>query len=53
MQVSNFLDVSIILQESSSFITSNGYNWKIRCRIDCHSLNVLYFNHITLTMAKV
>ena len=31
------------IQESSSFITSNGYNWKIRCHINCHSTNVLYF----------
>ena len=30
-------------QECSSFITSNGYNWKIRCHINCHSTNVLYF----------
>ena len=31
------------IQESSSFITSNGYNWKITCHINCHSTNVLYF----------
>ena len=31
------------IQECSSFITSNGYNWKIRCHINCHSRNVLYF----------
>ena len=31
------------IQECSSFITSNRYNWKIRCRINCHSINVLYF----------
>ena len=30
-------------QECSSFITSNGDNWKIRCHINCHSIiNVLY-----------
>ena len=28
----------------SYFITSNGYNWKIRCHINCHSTNVLYFS---------
>ena len=31
------------IQECSSFITSNGYNWKIRCHINCHSRNALYF----------
>ena len=31
------------IEECSSFITSNGYNWKIRCHINCHSINVLYF----------
>ena len=31
------------VQECSSFITSNGYNWKIRCHINCHSNNVSYF----------
>ena len=31
------------IQECSSFITSNGYNWKTRCHINCHSINVLYF----------
>ena len=31
------------IQECSGFITSNGYNWKIRCHINCHSRNVLYF----------
>ena len=25
------------------FITSNGYNWKIRCHINCHSINVSHF----------
>ena len=29
------------IQECSSFITSNGYNWKIRCHVNCHSINVL------------
>ena len=23
--------------------SKNGYNWKIRCHINCHSTNVLYF----------
>ena len=23
--------------------SENGYNWKIRCHINCHSTNVLYF----------
>ena len=31
------------IQNCSNFITSNGYNWKIRCYINCHSTNVLYF----------
>ena len=31
------------IQECSNFITSNGYNWKIRCQINCHSTNALYF----------
>ena len=31
------------IQKCPSFITSNGYNWKIRCHINCHSINVLYF----------
>ena len=31
------------IQECSNFITSNGYNWKIRCNINCHSTNALYF----------
>ena len=31
------------MQECSSFITSNGYDWKIRYHINCHSTNVLYF----------
>ena len=30
-------------QECSSLITSNEYNWKIRCHINCHSANVLCF----------
>ena len=30
-------------QECSSFIISNGYNWKIRCHINCNCINVLYF----------
>ena len=29
------------IQECSNFITSNGYNWKIRCHVNCHSINVL------------
>ena len=31
------------IQECSSFITSNKYNWKIRCHINCNGTNVLYF----------
>ena len=31
------------IQECSSFITLDGYNSKIRCHINCHSINVLYF----------
>ena len=38
------------IQECSSFITSNGYNWKIRCHINFHSGNALYFYHVTLAM---
>ena len=30
------------IQECSSLITSNGYIWKIRCHINCHSINFLY-----------
>ena len=37
----NFCASSI--QECSNFITSNGYNWKIRCPSNCYSTNVLYF----------
>ena len=31
------------IQECPSFITSNGYKLKIKCHINCHSTNVLYF----------
>ena len=31
------------IQECLSFITSNDYNWKIRCHINCHSINLLHF----------
>ena len=31
------------IQEYSIFITSNGYYWKIRCHINCHSINVLCY----------
>ena len=31
------------IQECSSFAKSNGYNGKIRCHINCDSINVLYF----------
>ena len=34
---------TLYIQKCSSFMTSNGYNWKIRCHINCHSINVLYF----------
>ena len=30
------------IQECSSFITTNGYNWKTRCHINCNNINVLY-----------
>ena len=30
------------IQECSSFITSNGYNWNLRCHINYHSIKVLY-----------
>ena len=31
------------LQECSSFSTSNGTLWDVKCRITCNSLNVIYF----------
>ena len=31
------------IQECSSFIASKRYNWKIRCHINCHSINVSCF----------
>ena len=34
----------IYIKECSSFITSNRYNWKIRCHINCHDTTVLYFS---------
>ena len=34
---------SLYIQECASFITANGYEWEIRCHIDCHSVNVLYY----------
>ena len=33
---------ALYIQECSSFITSNGHNWKVRCHVSCHSTNVLY-----------
>ena len=31
------------IQQCSSFVTSNGVDWQIRCRITCNSKNVIYF----------
>ena len=31
------------VQECTSFSTYNGYNWEIRCHINCNSVNVLYY----------
>ena len=31
------------IQQCSSFRTSSGYNWRIKCHINCHSINVSYF----------
>ena len=31
------------IQEGKSFITSNGYEWIIKCNINCKSKNVLYY----------
>ena len=30
------------IQKCSSFITSNGHNWEIRCHINCQSPDILY-----------
>ena len=34
---------ALYIQECSSFITWNGYNCKVRCHINCHGTNILYF----------
>ena len=31
------------LQECTSFETANGKTWEVRCHINCHSLNVVYY----------
>ena len=33
----------LYIQDGDSFITANGYTWKIKCHITCHSKNVLYY----------
>ena len=40
------------IQECSSLIPLNGYNWKIRCHVYCHSINVIHFYHVTLVMVN-
>ena len=34
---------SLYIQECTSFKTYNGYEWQIRCPINCNSVNVLYY----------
>ena len=33
----------LYIQECTSFITYNGFNWQIRCNITCNSRNVVYY----------
>ena len=33
----------LYVQEGSSFVTSNGTNWSVKCYADCNSMNTLYF----------
>ncbi len=33
----------LYIQECTTFVCSNGFNWEIRSHINCHSKNVLYF----------
>ena len=33
----------LYLQKCTSFLTSNGSTWDVKCYADCHSKNVLYF----------
>ena len=33
----------LYINECNSFQTTNGVTWEIRCFIDCHSINVLYY----------
>ena len=32
-----------LIYTNVQMLTSNGYNWRIRCRINCPSINILYF----------
>ena len=32
------------MQECSNLITSNGFNWKLRCHTNCHNTNVSCFS---------
>ena len=33
----------LYLQEGKSFITANGFEWLVKSRITCHSLNTIYY----------
>ena len=33
----------LYLQECSSFVTANGSTWVVKCHVDCHSKNVIYY----------
>ena len=35
------------IQQCTSFITSNGFEWQIKCQITCNSSNVIYFHKCT------
>ena len=39
----NCIICKLYLQEVTSFVCANGYNWNIKCRITCHSKCVLYY----------
>ena len=40
------------ITECSGFIISYEYNWKIRCHINCHSINILYFLSCNSSLRK-
>ena len=31
------------MQECSSFVTANGSTWVVKCYVDCHSKNAIYY----------